>query len=65
MLYSLIVFVLTVCGLDGILYSGSQVLIRACSSGDRAKGCGPLGRGFESLQARQVLFKLLNNPNIQ
>ena len=31
------------------------VTLCACSSGDRAKGCGPLGRGFESLQARQLL----------
>ena len=25
----------------------------ACSSVDRAIGCGPIGRGFDSLQARQ------------
>ena len=30
---------------------------RACSSEDRAEGCGPLGRGFESLQARQKKYK--------
>ena len=31
--------------------SGVKSALRACSSGDRALGCGPKGRRFESCQA--------------
>ena len=35
----------------GRCLSGVKCAIRACSSGDRALGCGPKGRRFESCQA--------------